>query len=224
MRSLQVKSLQHVAPAEQPFVSSLFHGPLAFPAAISTIVDHLPNGGITEILGGASAGKTTLTYAIVAGALRAGGFVAWIDGANAFDPRYARDAGIDVGRVLWIAPTGHLSALRATERVLDAGGFRVVVIDFGGESIQVSPRLSTAVWMRVDRAAFRRHAAIVVLDGLRAVSRFAALSLEMRAAYRIFSGEDGPCPLFEGTVSNVRIRKVGGEESDHLLTLVATKS
>lgn len=206
MRSLQIQLFQVFTDGGHARVQSPV---LVDAASISAVVENLPCGGITEIHGGVSAGKTTLAYAIIAAALRDGGFAAWIDVSNAFDPRFAGGAGIDLDRVLWIAPVDHLSAVRAAEHILEAGGFRVVVLDFGGSSVQAPSRLSMAVWLRIDRTAALRKSAIVVLDPMRSVAAFATLSLEVRADRRVFSGEHGPCPLFEGATSCVRVRQLG---------------
>ncbi|MCC6764766.1 MAG: hypothetical protein IT293_08895 [Deltaproteobacteria bacterium] len=188
------------------------------------MVEQFPCGGITEICGDVSSGKTAVAYAIIAAALRAGGFVAWIDVSNMFDPRFAREAGIDVDRVLWVAPVDDVAAVRAAEHVLDAGGFRVVVLDLAGRGAPGRSRLSMAAWWRINRAAALRHAAIIVLDAVRSVGTFAMMSLEISADRRVFAGEGGPCPSFEGTASCVRVRKLkGGSLPDQPLSLFSTK-
>ena len=111
----------------------------------------LPCGAITEIFGGVSSGRTTLAQVLISAVTHGGEFAAWIDLPNAFDPHCARAAGVDLERVLWVSPTDHLAALRAVEHVLDAGGFRVVVLDLdrpsGGRSVPAS------AWLRMGRAA-----------------------------------------------------------------------
>lgn len=179
--------------------------PSAFPALNAQLGGGLPIGAITEIFGTVSSGRTTFAHVVVAGVIHRGGFVAWIDVPNAFDPAGARSAGIDLTRVLWITPHDHVVAVRAVEHVLDAGGFRIVVLDLGDSSTK--PRLPASVWLRMNRAAAQRDAAIIVLDVVRPTGSFATLTLETRASRRIFIGQDGPSPVFEGASSLLRVHK-----------------
>lgn len=190
-------------------------------ASASTIVDELPSGAVTEILGDVSSGKTTVVRALLAVALRSGGYAAWVDLPNAFDPRSARDAGIDLDRLLWIAPADEAAAIRAAEQVLNAGGFRIVVLDFGDSGLG-DVRFSTAVWLRMNRAAAIHRVAIVVLDTVH-VARCAAVSLEVHASHRIFVGEGSPCPMFEGAAIALQLRMYkGGCFSERPLQLFAS--
>ena len=86
-----------------------------------------PQGRISELVGPASSGGTGIAAATVAAATRRGEVTAWIDAADAFDPATARDAGVMLGRVLWVRPLSATQAVRAAELVLEAGGFGVVV-------------------------------------------------------------------------------------------------
>jgi hypothetical protein len=67
--------------------------------------------------------------------------------------------------------------------------------------------LPASVWLRMNRAAARRDAAVVVLDAVHTVGAFAALSLEVRAGRRMFVGNCGPCPVFAESTSSLLIRR-----------------
>jgi hypothetical protein len=164
----------------------------------------LPRGAITEIVGRGSSGRTTLGHKLVASATRAGEYVAWIDVPNAFDPESVREAGANVERILWLHPRDRSTALRAVAYVLETGGFRLIVLDLDCSS---SVRAPASAWMRMARAAVHRHAAVVVLGSSRIVGSFAALSLEVRGVRRVFSGQHGPCPMFEGAESAMFLRQ-----------------
>jgi hypothetical protein len=166
----------------------------------------LPYGGITEIFGGISSGKTTLAYVVVSSFVRRGELAAWIDLPDAFDPSCARRAGVDLDRVLWVAPSNVAMAVRAIESVLAMDGFRVVILDLG---IFISTRstVSASAWLRLNRVASRRSCAIVVLASAHATGAFSTLSMEANASRRVFVGEDGSCSFFEGTYSALQIRK-----------------
>lgn len=181
----------------------------------------LPCGAITEITGAVSAGRTTLARVLVGAALDAGECAAWIDLPNAFDPDDVTSSNVDLDRLLWVCPSDRTMAVRAVEHVLEAGGFRVVVLDLDGD---VSGRsLPAAVWLRMGRAAARRDAAIVVLGPVHVTGPFATMSLEVSPSRRMFVGERGPSPVFTGTISALRIRKCRlGIVTDASLALVAT--
>jgi RecA/RadA recombinase len=180
--------------------------PLVPPALDVVLGGGLPCGVITEVVGGVSSGRTTFAQALISAVTHAGEFAAWVDLPNAFDPDCARTAGIDLERMLWMAPVDRIGALRATEQVIDAGGFRVVVLDLDGPSFARSV-ISTSAWLRIGRVAARRNAAIVVIGAEFVTGAFAALSLEMRQHRRIFVGQRGPCPVFEGATSSLWVRR-----------------
>jgi RecA/RadA recombinase len=179
--------------------------PFACPALDAVLGGGLPRGGITEIVGRVSSGRTTLGHTLIASATRAGECVAWVDVPNALDPESIRQAGANVERILWLHPRDRSTALRSVEHVLGAGGFRLVVLDL--DEASSSSWVPVSVWMRLARAALRYDAAVVVLGPSSLAGPFAALSLEVRNVRRMFSDLRGPCPLFEGTVSATFLRR-----------------
>jgi recombination protein RecA len=79
------------------------------PATISTgipQVDELtggvPRGGLTEIFGPASSGRTTLLLSVLAQVTAREEVCALVDASDAFDPHSAQAAGVDLKRVLWV--------------------------------------------------------------------------------------------------------------------------
>src|SRR3954466_11860161 len=75
---------------------------LLAPPDLSTGISSLPRGGITEIQGSASTGRTALAQRMLATATLGGGCLAWIDSADSFDPVSARRAGTDLAKLLWV--------------------------------------------------------------------------------------------------------------------------
>ena len=179
---------------------------LATAPAVDRLLDGgVPRGGITEIVGQASSGRTTLGHTLVASATRAGEYVAWVDVPNALDPESAREAGANLERVLWLHPRDRATAFRAVDQVLSVGGFRLVVLDLDG-----SPSRSwvpASAWLRMARVAVQRDAAIVVLGTSSLAGSFATLSLEVQSVRRVFAGHTGPCPIFAGATSAVHLRR-----------------
>ena len=180
--------------------------PLAIPEIDALLDGGLPYGAITEVFGDISSGRTTVAHALVSAATRAGEFVAWVDLPNSLDPDSARTAGVSLERVLWISPVDRVTAFRAVEHVLDAGGFRLVVLDLDGP-LQSRSLMPVSAWLRVARHAVRCDAAIVVLSTSHIEGAFATIALEVRSGRRAFVGEGGPSPIFEGTTNSIYLRK-----------------
>ncbi|MCU0292086.1 MAG: DNA recombination/repair protein RecA [Thermoanaerobaculaceae bacterium] len=88
-----------------------------------------PLGKVAELVGPRSCGRTTAALATVAAATGRGEVVAWIDLPDTLDPPSLAAVGVDLERVLWVRPATREQAVRATELVLEAGGFTVVVLD-----------------------------------------------------------------------------------------------
>lgn len=131
-----------------------------------------PLGKVGELVGPNSSGRTTAAVAAVAAATQRGEVVAWIDGADAFDPASVAAAGVDLQRVLWVRVEGVERAVRAAEVVLEVGGFTVVVVDMmgvgGGERLREGRRAgrgasSGSLRLRLARAAERANAVVLVL-------------------------------------------------------------
>ena len=99
------------------------------PALDQLLGGGFPRGRLSEVTGPLSSGRTSLALSLLAGATQRGEIVAAVDGADAFDPASAEDAGVLLDRVLWVrAPRGR-EALRSAERLLEAHGFALVLLD-----------------------------------------------------------------------------------------------
>ncbi|WP_373047823.1 hypothetical protein [Vulgatibacter sp.] len=91
----------------------------------------LPQGRIVEIGEVQGALGTALSQQILARFTSSGRLAALVDRADAFDPRSAADAGVDLGRTLWCRPTTHKDAVRAADALLASGAFSLVILDLG---------------------------------------------------------------------------------------------
>lgn len=94
----------------------------------------IPRGQITEIVGPSSSGKTSLLLSILSQATQRGEVVAYVDSFSSLDPAFARKAGIDLQRLLWVRG----GALKAVDILAQAGGFGIVVLD-AGETLHKIP-------------------------------------------------------------------------------------
>jgi recombination protein RecA len=108
-------------------VPVLSTGSLALDLALG--VGGVPRGRVVEIFGPEGSGKTTLALHLVAEGQRAGGTAAYIDAEHALDVGYARQVGVDVGRLLISQPDTGEQALEIAETLVRSTAVEVVVID-----------------------------------------------------------------------------------------------
>lgn len=101
----------------------------------SIMIDHalgvggVPRGRISEIYGPEASGKTTLAMHIIAEAQKAGGYAAFVDAEHAFDPKYAKNLGINTDELLISQPDSGEQALEITETLIRSAALDVVVVD-----------------------------------------------------------------------------------------------
>jgi recombination protein RecA len=270
-----------------------------------TPIDNLIGGGIvrgriSEIVGLASVGKTTLAASFAAAATCRGEIVAWIDASGNFDPASTAAAGVDLARMLWVAmpvtdkrrgyrardefegdcsglprvteefvrgeredsrpeyligdkasrsnslfnsyysrsdnhsdsrSDSHLDGrfnshsdsysaagyrvrrsagaivLKATEWILAAGGFGLVVIDCGNASSSHIAFMQSAA-LRLARGAERSGAAVLIIGSKRMCGTFAALSLMLSRTRACFSRTTRQAPsLFDGLAVEARVMR-----------------
>jgi recombination protein RecA len=122
-----------------------------------------PRGHVSEIVGPASSGRTSVVMATLASATARGGVVAFVDVADRFNPESAAEAGVDLDRLLWVrgpsmtwgAPqstVGDLAVrrgLRAFDLIVRAGGFAVVVLDLADVPERMVRALPASTWLRL---------------------------------------------------------------------------
>ena len=152
------------------------------PAADALLDGGLPVGAISELVGPECSGRTSMALAFVAQRTAAGQVCAWIDASDAFDPESAAASGVRLRQLLWVRcgdsaigaqaarwktedkPGTRLDqALRATDLLLQAGGFAAIVLDLGGMEPAHGMRIPLASWFRFRQSAERTGCSLVVL-------------------------------------------------------------
>jgi hypothetical protein len=162
-----------------------------------------PRGGVSEIAGPPSSGRTSLALALLARATASGEEVAVVDAADAFDPPSARAAGVDLARVLWLRPGGVAPALRSVAHLLAVRGFAVVVLDVAGLGREPAA-LGARLLPRLRKETAATDTALVVLADARVAQGFADLALDLAPAAARFEGaERGEGTFFVGLESEV---------------------
>jgi hypothetical protein len=153
----------------------------------------LPVGAISEITGPVSSGRTSLVLAFLAGQTREERVCAWVDASDAFDSESAAASGVALQQLLWVRckSPGHAAkpwtrpdfshldqALRATDLLLQAGGFSALVLDLGSTAPEHGARIPLATWFRFRQAADRTRCSLLVLAQEPLAQSSAAVVLE----------------------------------------------
>jgi hypothetical protein len=171
----------------------------------------LPVGAISEIIGPASSGRTSLALSFLARCTAGNRVCAWVDAGDALDPESAAASGVNLRRLLWVrchdvAPLAqkpdiqrlHLEkkpwtkldqALRATDLLLQAAGFAAIVLDLGDTAPEHGNRIPLATWFRFRQAADRTRCCLVVLGHDAYAQSGAALALECSPLQAETAGE-----------------------------------
>jgi len=174
----------------------------------------LPRGRIAELVGPSSAGRTGLAIAIAAAATRRGEVIAWIDIEDALDPPSLEAADADLTRVLWVRPPSPIAGLKAADAVLDAGGFTLVVLDWGeGEDASDRParrrapkRGSDAAWTRLAHRAERSGTTVLVSGPTEIAGTHATVALAVARKDAVLSGRPALLERIDARVSLARCR------------------
>jgi hypothetical protein len=174
------------------------------PALDGALAGGLPRGRVTELAGGRSAGRTALACRIAASATTAAETIAWVDLEDALDPAAADAAGVALSRTLWVRPRSPGDALRATEILLGAGGFGLVVLD---PDARPAPLGRTGSWIRLARAAERTGSTLLVLTMTPQVGPCAALGLEILGREAHWSHGPGQLALLDGISSSIAVAR-----------------
>jgi len=173
------------------------------PAIDKLTAGGIPRGTLTEICGTESTGRTALVFALLGQATQRGECCAWIDAEGAFDPASAVEAGVELGRVLWVNCGGNAQhALKSTDLLIQAGGFGLVVLDIADTPDAVARRISLASWFRLRHAAERTGAALVAVERQINARSCSALQIEMRRKKPVWIGK-----LLRGIAAQAESRK-----------------
>jgi hypothetical protein len=164
-----------VAPLDQPALDQILagrDGPQSKAAG-----GGLPRGQVSEVVGPASSGRTSVAWAALAAASRRGESIALIDTFDRFDPPTAQACGIVLSKLLWVR--GHAvskvngpgtfvervidRAIKALNLVVSSGVCTLVVIDLIDVPSPALRRLPASTWFRVERAIEGSDTAVLIL-------------------------------------------------------------
>ena len=185
------KTIREVIPTGIAQIDSLLNG-------------GIPVGAITELTGPASSGRTSIALSALAQRTHEGSVCAWIDARDSLDPESAAASGVSLNHLLWVRCTDKAAArpdriqsknsrdsqtwtrldqaLRATDLLLQSGGFSAIVLDLADESVEHGRRIPLATWFRYRQAADRTRCSVLVLGKAPFAQSSAAVVLECRHA------------------------------------------
>ncbi len=119
---------------------------------IDSCVGGLPRGAMTEIYGPPCSGRTSLLISALASRTADGEVCALVDARDSFDPYTASAAGVELKQLLWVRCRNIEQALRATDLLIQGGGFGLVAVDLGDVSPQTVRYVPLHAWFRFRRA------------------------------------------------------------------------
>jgi hypothetical protein len=149
-------------------------------APLDTLTGGLPRGAITEIFGPPSSGRTSAMASILSEAVTGGEVSALVDGNDAFDPKSAAAAGVELQHLLWVRCHTLDQVLKSTDLLLQGGGFGRVVMDLTDLPLPHVESISLASWFRFQRTIEKTPTVLVVMSPRSIVKSAAALVLQMQ--------------------------------------------
>jgi recombination protein RecA len=148
---------------------------------VDSLTGGLPRGALTEIFGPACSGRTSLLLSALSARTAQEEACALIDGADAFDPHSAEAAGVDLRKLLWVRCKNIEQTLRATDLLLQGGGFGFIAVDLS----DISPRLVRHVplesWFRFRRAVEDTPTILMLLEQESNAKTCASLGLRLES-------------------------------------------
>jgi recombination protein RecA len=112
----------------------------------------LPRGAMTEICGPACSGRTSLLLSALATRTADGEVCALVDARDSFDPISAAAAGVALKQLLWVRCQNIDQALRATDLLIQGGGFGLVAVDLSDVPARLARQVPLNAWFRFRRA------------------------------------------------------------------------
>jgi hypothetical protein len=133
-----------------------------------------------------------------------------VDVSDALSPEAAAAAGVELRRLLWLRvsaergkrvvdkPWSRLEqALKATDLLLQTGGFGAVVLDMSDVLPEHARRIPLATWYRFRLAAEQARTALIFLTQSPCASSCASLALRCEPGEAVPFSSNGETALFE---------------------------
>jgi recombination protein RecA len=148
-------------------------------AAVDELTGGLPRGCLTEVFGEPCSGRTSLLLAALAARTNAAEVCALVDGRDAFDPATALAAGVNLRQLLWVRCKNIDQALRATDLLIQGGGFGLLALDLSDIAPRLVRQVPLNVWFRFRRAVENTPTILFLLGQESHAKTCASLVLQM---------------------------------------------
>ena len=153
--------------------------------SLDRTIGGIPRSGLTQICApaGLSTGRTTLLLSVMQKVTSREEFCALVDASDCFDPASAEAAGVDLSRLLWVRCEGGKAmqsmeqAFKATDIIVQNGGFGLIAIDLGNIDERLVRKIPLSTWFRFARVVEKMPAALVFLLSHPAAQSCSALTL-----------------------------------------------
>lgn len=170
-----------------------------------------PRARLSEVVGSASSGRTTLAFGLLASTTGRGEIAALVDCRDRFEPRSAEAAGIRLSRLLWVRPRDERDALRCSEILIRTESLGLVILDLAdGLSPVATARFGTA-WTRLARHAAASKVTFVLLSRERLSGSSAALCVALHGGHPLWPPHALRLALFGGIAGRAQVMRSRGE-------------
>jgi recombination protein RecA len=149
--------------------------------SLDAVVGGLPRGAMTEICGPPCSGRTSVLLAALAARTAEGETCALVDARDSFDPALASAAGVALQQLLWVRCRNADQALRATDLLIQAGGFGMVAVDLSDIAPKIVRYVPLNAWFRFRRAVEDTPTILLVLEQEANAKTCASLVLRLEA-------------------------------------------
>lgn len=148
---------------------------------VDALAGGLPRGALTEFFGPPCSGRTSLLFSALSVRTTSAEACALIDGCDAFDPHSAAAGGIDLKQLLWVRCRTMEQSFRATDFLLQAGGFGFIALDLSDVPREMVHRVPLDTWFRFRRAVEGTPTILLVLEQEPHAKTCASLVLRVNA-------------------------------------------
>jgi recombination protein RecA len=131
---------------------------------MDALVGGLPRGAMTEICGAACSGRTSLLLSALGSRTADGEVCALVDARDSFDPLTGNAAGIELNKLLWVRCQNIDQALRASDLLIQAGGFGMVAVDLSDMPTRTVRQVPLNAWFRFRRAVEDTPTILLLLE------------------------------------------------------------
>ena len=149
--------------------------------SLDAVVGGLPRGAMTEICGPPCSGRTSVLWSALAARTSEGEMCALIDARDSFDPALASATGVALEQLLWVRCQNADQALRATDLLIQAGGFGMVAVDLSDIAPKIVRYVPLNAWFRFRRAVEDTSTILMVLEQEANAKTCASLVLRLEA-------------------------------------------